>query len=97
MNKTVVSHRIHPFCSDMIQMRCVHSSLDPQSGALVGINNTSVFCLAFPKIAVGLSTVFIGIVQGIAAGIGTSNFLQTALIMSFNSSSSGSMKYIPLN
>ena len=38
-----------------------------------------------------------GILQGIAAGIGTSNFLRAALIMSLNSSSSGSMKYIPLN
>ena len=39
----------------------------------------------------------IGILQGIAAGIRTSNFLRAALIMSLNSSSSGSMKYIPFN
>ena len=40
----------------MILKRCVHSSLDSWSCALVGINSTNVFCLAFPKIAVGLST-----------------------------------------
>ena len=40
---------------------------------------------------------FIGILQGIAAGIGTSNFLRAAIIVSLNSSSFGSMKNIPLN
>ena len=40
---------------------------------------------------------FIGILQGIAAGIGTSNFLRAAFIVSLNSSSVGSMKNIPLN
>ena len=56
MNKTVMSCKIHPFCSDVILMRFVSSSFWPWSRALVGINNTSVFCLAFPNIAVGLST-----------------------------------------
>ena len=37
------------------------------------------------------------ILQGIAAGIGTSNFLRAALTMSLNSSSFGSIKNIPLN
>ena len=40
---------------------------------------------------------FIGILQGVAAGIGTSNFLRAAFIVSLNSSSFGSMKNIPLN
>ena len=56
MNKTVVSHRIHPFCSDVILMRDVYSSLDPWPCALVGINNTCKSCLAFPNIAVSLTT-----------------------------------------
>ena len=37
-------------------MRFVSSSFQPWSRAFVGINNTSVFCLAFPNIAVGFST-----------------------------------------
>ena len=53
VNKTVISHRIHPSFSDMILMRFVSSSMDPWSRAFVGINNTSIFCLAFPNIAVG--------------------------------------------
>ena len=40
---------------------------------------------------------FIGILQGIAAGIGTSNFLRGAFIVSLNSTSFGSIKNIPLN
>ena len=56
VNNTVVSHRNHPFCSDVILMRCVYRSFYPWSRALVGINNTSIFCLAFPNTAVGFST-----------------------------------------
>ena len=91
-----MSHRIHPFCSDVILMRFVSSSFQPWSRALVGINNTSVFCLAFSNIAVS-PLLFIGILQGIAAGIGTSNFLRAAFIVSLNSSSSGSLKNILFN
>ena len=40
---------------------------------------------------------FIGILQSIAAGIGTFNFVREAFIVSLNSSSFGSMKNIPLN
>ena len=54
-------------------------------------------CPASPNIAVGLTTASYWYLQSIAAGISNSNFLQAALIMSLNSSSSGSMKYIPLN
>ena len=49
-----MSHRIHPFCSDVILVRFVSSFF--WSRAFVGINNTSVFCLAFPNTAVGFST-----------------------------------------
>ena len=37
-------------------MRFVYSSLNPWSRALVGINNTSIFRLAFSNFAVGFST-----------------------------------------
>ena len=94
VNKTVVNQRIHPFFSDMILEMFVCCSL---SRTFVGINNTSIFCLVFPNIAVGFPLLFIGIWQGIAAGIGTSNFLLAVFIASLNSSSSDSMKYIPLN
>ena len=50
--RLLTSHRIHPFCSDVILTRFVSSSFWPWSRAFVGINNTSVFCLAFPIIAV---------------------------------------------
>ena len=93
MNKTVVSNRIDPFRSDVILMRFVYSSFDARSCALVG--GIKQHSLAFSNTAVGFST--ISILQGIAAGIGTSNFLRAALIMNLNFSSSGSMKYIPLN
>ena len=56
VNKTVMSHRTRSFRSDVILMRFVYSSLDPWSCALVGINNTSKSCLAFPRFAVGLPT-----------------------------------------
>ena len=45
----------------------------------------------------GSPLLFIGILQGIAAGIGTSNFLRAALMLSLNSSSFGSIENIPLN
>ena len=37
-------------------MRFVSSSFQPWSRAVVGVNNTSVFCLAFPNIAVSFPT-----------------------------------------
>ena len=56
VTETVVSHRIHPFRSDVILMRDVFRSLNSWSCALVGTNNTSKSCPAFANIAVGLST-----------------------------------------
>ena len=55
------------------------------------------FVLRFPILRWASPLLFIGVLQGIAAGIGTSNFLRAALIVSLNSSSSGSIKNIPLN
>ena len=93
-----MSYRIHPFCSDVILMRLVSSSSKPWSRAFVGINNTSVFCRAFPNIAVGFSTALDrSFLQGIAVRFGASNFLRAAFIASLNSSSFGSIKNIPLN
>ena len=64
----------------------------------VGINNTSIFCLVFSQYCGGVSPLlFVGILQGIAVGIGTSNFLRAAFIVSLNSSSFCSIKNIPLN
>ena len=51
-----MSYRIRPFCSDVILMRFVSNSFSPWSRAFVGINNTSVYCLAFPNSAVGFTT-----------------------------------------
>ena len=55
------------------------------------------FVLRFPILRWVSPLLFIGILQGIAAGIGTYNFLRAAFIVSLNSSSFGSMKNIPLN
>ena len=48
------------------------------------------FVLFFPILRWASPLLFIGILQGIAAGIGTSNFLRAALMLSLNSSSFGS-------
>ena len=55
------------------------------------------FVLRFPILRWVSPLLFIGILQGIAAVIGTSNFLRAAFIVSLNSSSFGSMKNIALN
>ena len=55
------------------------------------------FVLRFPIPRWASPLLFICIFQGIAAGIGTSNFLRAALIVSLNSSSFRSTKNIPLN
>ena len=84
--------------SEVILMRFVSNSFWPWSRAFVGINNPSVLCLAFPNIAVGLSTALHRcFLQGIAAGIGTFNFLRAAFFVSLSSSSFGSIKNIPFS
>ena len=55
------------------------------------------FVLRFPILRWVNPPLFIGILTGIAAGIGTSNFLRAAFIVSLNSSSFDSTKNIPLN
>ena len=73
---------LHPFCSNVILMRFVSSSFYPWSRAVVGIDNISVFVLRFPILRWVSPLLFICILQGIAAGIGTSNFLRAAFIVS---------------
>ena len=53
--------------------------------------------LLFPILRQVSPRQFTGVLQGIADGIGTYNFLRAAFIVSLNSSSSGSMKKIPRN
>ena len=55
------------------------------------------FVLCFPILRWVSPLLFVGILQGIAVGIGTSNFLRAAFIVSLNSSSFCSIKNIPLN
>ena len=95
-NKILMIQRTHPFYSDMILVMFLYCSFQPWSRDFVGINNTSIFCLAFHQLRWASPLLFIGILQGIAAGIGTSNFLRAALIVSLNSSTFGSIKNIPL-
>ena len=51
----------------------VRSSFLSSSRGLVSFDNTSMFCLAFPNTAVGSPPLLIGVLQGIAAGIGIPN------------------------
>ena len=72
----------------------------PSSSGLVISSASTIqayFVLRFPILRWVSPLLFICILQGIAAGIGTSNFLRAAFIVSLNSSSFGSMKNIPLN
>ena len=55
------------------------------------------FVLRFPILRWVSTLLFIGILQGIAAGIGTFNFPRATFTVSLSSLSFGSMKNIPLN
>ena len=55
------------------------------------------FVLRFPLLLWVSPLLFIGILQGVAANIGTSNFLRAALIVRLNSSSFGLIKNVPPN
>ena len=92
MNKTCMSYRIRPFCSyvDLDEV-CVQLLLALAS------TKQAYFVLRSQILRWCSPLLFIGILQGITAGIGTSNFLQAAFIVSLNSSSFGSMKNILLN
>ena len=86
-----------PFCSDMILVMFVYCSAPSRLGLVLSSATTQAYLvLRFTILRWVLPPLFIGIVQGIAAGIGTSNFLGAAFVMSLKSSSTGSMKNIPL-
>ena len=66
-------------------------------GLVLPSSSTHIFVLYFPILRWVSPLLFNGMLQGIAAGIGSSNFFRAALIVILNSSSSGSMKCTPLN
>ena len=87
----------HLCTCNMIFVILLRSSFHSDSHRFVSIDNTSVFGLAFPNTAAGFSRQFSGVLQGIAAGIGISNYLRAFFMVCFNYSPSGSMKKIPRN
>ena len=72
-------------------------SFQSYSHRFIGIDNPSIFGLAFSNTAAGFPRQFTGVLKSFAAGIGISNFLRAFLMVCFHSSSSGSMKKIPRN
>ena len=98
VHKTVMSYRICPFlqwcdldevCVLLLQA-LVSCFRRPQQ-------YRRIFLLRFPILRWVSPLLLIGILQRIAAGIGTSNFPRAAFIVSLNSSSLGLIKNIPLN
>ena len=82
----------------MIFVIPVRHTFQSFSHRFVGIVNTSIIGLVFPDTAAGFLAHFTGVLQGVAAGIGTSNFLRAFFMVYVkNYSSSGSMKKIPRN
>ena len=86
VNKTVVSQRIHPFFSEHdLGEVCVQLPLALVSCFRRHQQYKRIFVLSFSVLRWILPLLFIGILQGIAASIGTSNFLRAAFIASLNS------------
>ena len=88
-------HRKISFCSYVIFVIPVRHTFHPHR--FVGTYNTSIFGLPFPNIAASFARQIAGVLQGIAAGIGISNFLRAFFMVCLNHSSFGSMKKIPRN
>ena len=89
-------------CLELFSIPCPLQGLCPAPSSLgLVLSSASTtqayFVLRFPILRWASPLLFIGILQGIAAGIGTSNFLQAAFIVSLNSLSFGPMKNILLN
>ena len=61
----------------MIFVIPVRHTFQSYSHRFVGIDNTSIFGLVFPILRQASSRQFVGVLQGIAAGTGISNFLRT--------------------
>ena len=77
------------------QDNCLHGIPGRVEGST--LTTQAYFVLRFPILRWASPLLFNVILQGIAAGIGTSNFLRAAFIVRLNSSSSGSTKNIHLN
>ena len=91
VNKTVISQRFLLFSNDVILMRfCVLLLAFVSCSRRHQQQAYSV--LRFPILLRVSPMLFLRILQGITAGIGTSNFLRQAFIVSLNSSTYGSMK-----
>ena len=92
MYQVAMAQRIHSFCRDVI-------FVIPVSNRFLVVSSASTIqaylVLIFPILRQVSPRQFTGVLQGIAACIGISHFLQPFFIFRLNSSSSGSMKYIP--
>ena len=76
VNKTVMIHTIHPFFSDVILVRFVSFRRHQQ-------HKHTPFCVS--QCCVGFLHCSVSFfLQGLPAGIGTSNFLRAAFILSWN-------------
>ena len=75
----------------------IHSCRNATTLRSIGPTRTPSTEKAYFVLCFSMLRWFIGILQGIPACIGTSNFVQAAFIVSLNSSSFGSIKNIPLN
>ena len=94
VHKIAVTQWIHEFsCNVIVTISARSSSFHSDSHRFVRFDNTSVFFLC-PSMArqVSLLLWHIGVLHGIAAGIGIPNFLRAFLIISLNSSPSRSRK-----
>ena len=93
VNKIVVTQWINSFPCNMISMILVKRSFHALPRRFVGFNDACVFCLTIIQKRWQVSLYSSRLVlQGIAAGIGTSNFQRAFSIIPLNSSSAGSMK-----
>ena len=98
MHKPTVNNRIRPFLQ-----QCDPDEILCPAPSCLGLVHSSAsttptyFVSLFPILRWVSPLLFIGILQDIAAGIGTSNSLRAASIVSLNPSSFGSMKNIPHN
>ena len=77
----------------MIFMIPIRNSFQSISRGLVSLASQASFVLLFPTPRKVSPLLNIGVSQGIAAGIGISNFLRAFFMMSLNSSSFGSLNY----
>ena len=92
----VTQWKIHSFSCNSIFMILVRRSFHVCPHGFIGTNNKIIFFLCCPTVPQVSLCWWSRSHQGIAAGIGISNFLRAAFIVSLDSSS-GSRKKIPRN